>query len=229
MTLSFFVFLIRQIYRNFEPERLSEKRAGIMWQSYFNGLLVTAGLIVAIGAQNAFVLAQSLQREHHLPAAALCILCDILLVTAGVFGLAAVLASSPLLLSITRWGGALFLTYYGALALHRAARPQALEGDTQRTPRSLRHVLLATLAVTLLNPHVYLDTVLLIGSVGAQQPEPGAYTAGAASASTLWFLLLALGGAWLAPWLARPMTWRLIDMGVATMMLLIAAQLVLGH
>jgi len=199
-----------------------------MWQSYFNGLLVTAGLIIAIGAQNAFVLAQSLRREHHLPVAALCILCDILLVAVGVFGLAAVLAANSLLLTITRWGGVAFLTFYGIVALRRAARPQALREDAQRSPRSLRSVLFAALAVTLLNPHVYLDTVLLIGSVGAQQPEPGAYTLGAASASTLWFLLLALGGAWLAPWLARPLTWRLIDLGVAGMMFAIATQLVLS-
>ncbi|MBA1263744.1 LysE/ArgO family amino acid transporter [Stutzerimonas sp. NM35] len=199
-----------------------------MWQSYFNGLLVAAGLIIAIGAQNAFVLAQSLRREHHLPVAALCILCDILLVAVGVFGLAAVLAANPLLLAVTRWGGVIFLTFYGIVALRRAARPQALREEAQRSPRSRRSVLLAALAVTLLNPHVYLDTVLLIGSVGAQQPEPGAYTLGAASASTLWFLLLALGGAWLAPWLARPLTWRLIDLGVAGMMFAIATQLVLS-
>lgn len=202
------------------------QRQSVMWQSYFNGLLVTAGLIIAIGAQNAFVLAQSLRREHHLSVAALCILCDILLVSMGVFGLAALLAQSPLLLQITRWGGVIFLLFYGAMALHRAARPHALQQDAQRRPRSLQHVLLAALAVTLLNPHVYLDTVLLIGSLGAQQPEPGAYTLGAASASTAWFLLLALGGAWLAPWLARPLTWRLIDLGVAGMMFFVAAQLV---
>ncbi len=209
------------------PTFLWHKRVQAMWQSYFNGLLVTAGLIIAIGAQNAFVLAQSLRREHHLPVAALCILCDILLVAVGVFGLAAVLAANPLLLAITRWGGVAFLTFYGVIALRRAARPQALRENTPSNPRSLRSVLLAALAVTLLNPHVYLDTVLLIGSVGAQQPEPGAYTLGAASASTLWFLLLALGGAWLAPWLARPLTWRLIDLGVAGMMFAIATQLIL--
>jgi len=196
-----------------------------MWQSYFNGLLVTAGLIIAIGAQNAFVLAQSLRREHHIPVAALCILCDILLVSVGVFGLAAVLAENPVLLRITRWGGVGFLLFYGAIALRRAARPQALE-QANGGERSLRSVLLAALAVTLLNPHVYLDTVLLIGSLGAQQPEPGAYTLGAASASTIWFLTLALGGAWLAPWLARPLTWRLIDLGVAGMMFAVAVQLI---
>ncbi|MGK9065387.1 LysE/ArgO family amino acid transporter [Stutzerimonas chloritidismutans] len=197
-----------------------------MWQSYFNGLLVTAGLIVAIGAQNAFVLAQSLRREHHLPVAALCIVCDILLVSIGVFGLAALLARSPLLLEVTRWGGAAFLLYYGVVALRRAMRPQGLNEDERNGTRPLHRVLLAALAVTLLNPHVYLDTVLLIGTLGAQQPEPGAYTLGAASASTIWFLILALGGAWLAPWLARPLTWRLIDLGVAAMMFAVAAQLI---
>ncbi|WAJ38689.1 LysE/ArgO family amino acid transporter [Pseudomonas sp. GOM7] len=196
-----------------------------MWQSYSNGLLVAIGLIMAIGAQNAFVLAQSLRREHHLPVAALCILCDALLVGAGVFGLANLLAQSPTLLAIARWGGAAFLLWYGSQALLRATRPQALQA-TESQPRSRRAVLLAALAVTLLNPHVYLDTVLLIGSLGAQQPEPGAYAAGAASASLLWFSALALGAAWLAPWLARPLTWRLIDLGVAVMMFAVAAQLI---
>ena len=198
-----------------------------MWQSYSNGLLVAIGLIMAIGAQNAFVLAQSLRREHHLPVAALCILCDAILVAAGVFGLASLLAQSATLLAIARWGGAAFLIWYGSQALLRAARPQSLQAASSE-PRSLRAVLLTALAVTLLNPHVYLDTVLLIGSLGAQQIEPGAYAAGAASASFLWFSTLALGAAWLAPWLARPLTWRLIDLGVAVMMFSVAAQLVLG-
>lgn len=196
-----------------------------MWQSYSNGLLVAIGLIMAIGAQNAFVLAQSLRREHHLPAALLCIICDALLVAAGVFGLAAVLSQSPTLMGVARWGGAAFLLWYGSQALRRAWRPQALNQSGAPLPRSLKAVLLATLAVTLLNPHVYLDTVLLIGSLGAQQPVPGAYVMGAASASLLWFLSLALGAAWLAPWLARPITWRLIDVGVAVMMFSIAWQL----
>lgn len=197
-----------------------------MWQSYLNGLLVAAGLIIAIGAQNAFVLAQSLRREHHLPVAALCVLCDALLVAAGVFGLAAVLAQSPTLLAVARWGGAAFLLWLGAQALRRAIQPQALQ-QQDSGPRSRRAVLLAALAVTLLNPHVYLDTVLLIGSLGAQQPVPGAYALGAASASLIWFFTLALGAAWLAPWLSRPTTWRLLDLAVAAMMFAVAAQLLL--
>jgi len=199
-----------------------------MWQSYSNGLLIAAGLIIALGAQNAFVLAQSLRREHHLPVAMLCVICDALLVTAGVFGLAAVLTQSPMLLAVARWGGAAFLLWYGAQALLRACRPQALEQNVNSGPRSRRAVLLAALAVTLLNPHVYLDTVLLIGSLGAQQAVPGAYALGAASASLMWFLFLALGAAWLAPWLARPSTWRIIDLAVAAMMFSIAWQLLQG-
>jgi L-lysine exporter family protein LysE/ArgO len=199
-----------------------------MWQSYVNGLLVAAGLIMAIGTQNAFVLAQSLRREHHLPVAALCVTCDALLVAAGVFGLATVLAQNPTLLAIARWGGAAFLLWYGSLALRRACSKQSLQQGENQTVRSLRAVMLSALAVTLLNPHVYLDTVLLIGSLGAQQTEPGAYVVGAASASLLWFFTLALGAAWLAPWLARPGTWRILDLLVAIMMFAVAGQLIIA-
>lgn len=198
-----------------------------MWQSYSNGLLLSIGLIMAIGAQNAFVLSQSLRREHHIAVAFLCIVCDSLLITAGIFGLANLLAQNPLLLAITRWGGIAFLLWYGTQALRRAYRPQALQAHQGQT-RTLFAVLMAALAVTLLNPHVYLDTVLLIGSLGAQQPMPGAYALGAVSASFIWFSTLALGGAWLAPWLSRPLTWRLIDIGIAIMMFAIAAQLLVG-
>jgi L-lysine exporter family protein LysE/ArgO len=214
------------------PENGQHRKPGwridVMWQSYVNGLLVALGLIMAIGTQNAFVLAQSLRREHHLPVAALCIICDALLVTAGVFGLATLLAQSPLLLSIARWGGAAFLLWYGTLALRRACSKQSLQRDEKQAARSLGTVLLSALAVTLLNPHVYLDTVLLIGSLGAQQSMPGAYVMGAASASLLWFSTLAIGAAWLAPWLARPGTWRILDLLVALMMFTVALQLIVS-
>ncbi|MFJ7884861.1 LysE/ArgO family amino acid transporter [Pseudomonas sp. NPDC096917] len=199
-----------------------------MWQSYLNGLLVAFGLIMAIGTQNAFVLAQSLRREHHLPVAAFCVICDALLVAAGVFGLATILAQNPVLLSIARWGGAVFLLWYGTQALRRAFSASSLEQSAGQTARSLKAVMLSALAVTLLNPHVYLDTVLLIGSLGAQQSVPGAYVVGAASASLLWFFTLALGAAWLAPWLARPGTWRLLDLLVAAMMYAVAVQLIVA-
>ena len=199
-----------------------------MWQSYLNGLLVAAGLNMAIGAQNAYVLAQSLRREHHLLVAGLCVLCDAVLVAAGVFGLATLLLQSPVLLGVARWGGAAFLLWYGSRALLRALQPQGLQEDAAAPARSRQQVLLTALAVTLLNPHVYLDTVLLIGSLGAQQAAPAAYALGAASASLLWFFSLALGAAWLAPWLARPATWRVIDSLVAAMMFFVAGQLLLG-
>ncbi|KAA8696494.1 LysE/ArgO family amino acid transporter [Pseudomonas syringae pv. tagetis] len=197
-----------------------------MWQSYLNGLLIAAGLIMAIGTQNAFVLAQGLRREHHVPVALLCIVCDAILVAAGVFGLANVLAQNPTLLAVARWGGVLFLSWYGLQALRRACSRQSLEHSAATARKSLRTVLLSALAVTLLNPHVYLDTVLLIGSLGAQQAAPGAYVAGAASASLLWFSSLALGAAWLAPWLARPATWRILDVMIAIMMFSVALQLI---
>ena len=199
-----------------------------MWQSYLNGLLVAFGLIMAIGTQNAFVLAQSLRREHHLPVAAFCVVCDALLVAAGVFGLATLLAQNPVLLGVARWGGAVFLLWYGTQALRRAFSKSSLEQSAGQTARSLKAVMLSALAVTLLNPHVYLDTVLLIGSLGAQQSVPGAYVVGAASASLMWFFTLALGAAWLAPWLARPNTWRVLDLLVAVMMYAVAIQLILA-
>ncbi|KPY32852.1 LysE/ArgO family amino acid transporter [Pseudomonas syringae] len=197
-----------------------------MWQSYLNGLLIAAGLIMAIGTQNAFVLAQGLRREHHVAVAMLCIVCDAILVAAGVFGLANVLAQNPMLLAVARWGGVIFLSWYGLQALRRACSRQSLEHSAAVGRKSLRTVLLSALAVTLLNPHVYLDTVLLIGSLGAQQGVPGAYVAGAASASLLWFSSLALGAAWLAPWLARPATWRMLDLMIAVMMFSVAVQLI---
>ena len=201
-----------------------------MWQSYSNGLLIAAGLIIALGAQNAFVLAQSLRREHHLPVALLCVVCDALLVAAGVFGLAAVLAQSPILLGVARWGGAAFLLWYGAQALVRASRPQALNQASESGPRSRKAVLLAALAVTLLNPHVYLDTVLLVGSIGAQQPADlrGSFVAGACTASALWFSLLGFGARWLAPWFAHPRAWQWLDAAIGTTMWVLAG-LMLRH
>jgi len=197
------------------------------YSSYLNGLLVALGLIMAIGAQNAFVLAQSLRREHHVSVALVCMTCDAILITAGVFGLAALLQQYPLAMEVTRWGGVLFLVGYSLLALRRAFADQSLvAGAAERPLRARRAVLLTTLAITLLNPHVYLDTMVLIGSIGAQQSWPVWFVAGAASASILWFFSLALGAARLAPMLQRPITWRIIDLLVAVMMLKVAWTLV---
>ena len=190
-------------------------------EGYLNGLFVGASLIIAIGAQNAFVLGQSLKREHHFSAALLCMIADALLILAGIFGLAVLLEHSTLAMQLARWGGVAFLVGYALLALRRALFPRALQTGEQPA-RSRGAVLLTTLAVTLLNPHVYLDTVVLIGAVGSQQQAPGIFALGAVSASVLWFSSLALAGSRLSPWLARPATWRIIDAVVAVMMLSVA-------
>lgn len=190
-------------------------------EGYLNGLFVSASLIIAIGAQNAFVLGQSLKREHHYSVALLCMTCDAILILAGIFGLAVLLEHSTLAMQVARWGGVAFLVGYALLALRRALMPRVLHAGSQ-TVRSRRAVLMSTLAVTLLNPHVYLDTVVLIGAVGAQQRSPILFALGAVSASVLWFTTLAVAGARLSPWLARPGTWRLIDAVVAVMMLSVA-------
>jgi L-lysine exporter family protein LysE/ArgO len=190
-------------------------------EGYLNGLFVAAGQIIAIGAQNAYVLGLSLKREHHYSAALVCMICDAVLIVAGIFGLATLLEHSTLGIQLARWGGVAFLVGYALLALRRAFSPQVLRAD-QQPIQSRQSVLLSTLAVTLLNPHVYLDTVVLIGAIGAQQQSPMLFAAGAVSASALWFTSLALAGARLAPWLSRPMTWRIIDGAVAIMMLIVA-------
>ncbi|MBU6954866.1 LysE/ArgO family amino acid transporter [Hahella sp. HN01] len=193
-----------------------------MWQSYFNGFSLSLGIIVAIGAQNAFVLAQSLKREHHFPVAAICALADLVLIAAGVFGMAALLREFPQIAEWARWGGMIFLSAYGAFSVKRAFYPgPGLEAEGA-VKRNLGIVVATTLAVTLLNPHVYLDTLFLIGSVGAQQSAPAAYAAGAASASIIWFFGLAIAAAALSPWLSRPSFWRLVDGLIAVLMWRIA-------
>lgn len=195
-------------------------------ENYLNGFIIALGLIMAIGAQNAFVLAQGLRQEHHISVAIICMTCDAILITAGTFGLAVVLAEHPLAMSFTRWAGIIFLVGYAAFALRRAFSNHGLTVTASNQPtRPRRTVLLTTLAITLLNPHVYLDTMVLIGAVGAQQELPLLFVLGAASASITWFFCLALGAAKLAPMLQRPMTWRLIDLTVALMMLSIAWRL----
>lgn len=197
----------------------------IMGQSYWAGLTLCGTLIVAIGAQNAYVLAQSLRREHHLAIAMLCILFDAVLITAGVAGAATLAAHWSWLPVILRWAGILFLLVYGLQAGYRAIFQQESLDGASAAPVSLGTALATTTAVTWLNPHVYLDTLLLMGSVGIQQAQPGYFVGGAVTASASWFMLLSLGGAALAPWLQRPVVWRAIDALVAVTMLGMALRL----
>ena len=196
---------------------------------FFQGLAVSAGLIVAIGAQNAFVLAQGVRGAHRLLIALACASSDALLIALGVGGAGALIASQPALLALARWGGAAFLLVYAAMALRRAwhGESMTLPADSQQ---SVWRVLLATLAVTWLNPHVYLDTVVLLGGVAAQLPAQERFTfgLGAALASWLWFFALAYGARLLAPLFTRPTSWRVLDTSVALVMLAVAYQLLQG-
>lgn len=198
------------------------------------GFVLSLGLIAAIGAQNAFVLRQGLKREHVGPLVLACSLSDAVLMVAGVAGLGQLIGDRPILAQVLAGAGVLFLVAYGLRALVQARRPGALAASGG-APLSLRAALLQLSAFTLLNPHVYLDTVLLIGSVGAQQSAGsmrGAFVLGAASASLCWFTALGYGARWLAPVFVRPRAWQVLDVLIGLMMLSLAAALwplVLGH
>lgn len=202
---------------------MPETPAALMVTSVAAGFAVSLALIGAIGAQNAFVLRQGLRREHVLPIVVTCAASDALLITLGIAGLSAVVAGRPSAVDAIRWGGAAFLLCYAALAALRALRPGSLTPGDQR-PAALRTTLLTCLAFTYLNPHVYLD-VLLLGAVAHQHPYRWLFGAGAALASTVWFTALGAAAHRLAPVLARPAAWRVLDGVVAATMLVIAVSL----
>lgn len=185
-------------------------------------------LIVAIGAQNAFVLRQGLRREHVLPVVLICALSDLLLIGAGVGGVGFVVHRVPLAVVVVRWAGAAFLLGYALLAARRACTPRSLTaGPAGGAP--LRMVVLTCLALTWLNPHVYLDTVLLLGSVASAHGGAGRWLfgAGAAAASAVWFTGLGFGARLLGGVFARPAAWRVLDAGIAVVMAAIGLRLVL--
>ena len=185
-------------------------------------------LIVAIGAQNAFVLRQGLRREHVGPIVALCAACDALLMTAGIAGLAQLLAGLPQLARVLTAGGVLFLAAYGLRALWRARQPQALQAGAGAPGLTRRAALAQAAAFTLLNPHVYLDTVVLVGTVGAQQGVWRWWFAGGACLSSLvWFCAVGYGARWLAPLFAKPRAWQVLDALIGFTMLALAAGLAL--
>jgi L-lysine exporter family protein LysE/ArgO len=193
------------------------------------GFGLGAGLIVAIGAQNAFVLRQGLRRSYLFATASICTLSDMTLIALGVAGLGSIIAQTPILTFAATWGGAVFLLFYGFRSFRSAAQPGALQAESaSQRPSSLRRTLLAALAFSLLNPHVYLDTVVILGSVGAQHPvgERASFGIGAMLASTTWFFGLVYGAAWLAPLFQRPAVWRALDVVIGCIMWIIAASLI---
>ena len=183
-------------------------------------------LIVAIGAQNAFVLRQGLRREHVGAIVAFCAAADALLMIAGVAGLAQLLGDRPALALWLTAGGAIFLAIYGLRALRRALKPAALQAAEGTAAITLPQALMQTAAFTLLNPHVYLDTVVLVGTVGAQMGQARWwFAAGAAGASVVWFTSLGYGARLLAPVFARPRAWQVLDALIGVTMLLLSGLL----
>jgi L-lysine exporter family protein LysE/ArgO len=198
------------------------------------GFGLGASLIIAIGAQNAFVLRQGLRREHVFAVVAVCAAIDAVLIALGSAGFGALVSGSPALTAIAAWGGAAFLVVYGARSLRSALRPSALDVAPDAAAlgaRSLASALSTTFAVSLLNPHVYLDTVVLLGSVAAQRamPDRAWFACGAMMASAVWFFSLGYGARLLAPLFARPGAWRVLDIAIGVVMWWIAAMLVLGQ
>lgn len=197
-----------------------------------SGLGLGLSLIIAIGAQNAFVLRQGLRREHVLLVVAICALSDLALIALGVGGGGLLFTAVPVLVEVVRWVGAAFLLLYGVVAARRALRPSRLTASDESAPLtrpSTLAVAASCLALTWLNPHVYLDTVMLLGSVASTHGEwRWAFGAGAALGSILWFSALGFGARLLAPLFARPIAWRVLDAIIAVVMVALAAMLVLS-
>jgi L-lysine exporter family protein LysE/ArgO len=193
------------------------------------GFAVGASLIVAIGAQNAFVLRQGLRREQVGPIVLTCIACDAALISLGAAGFGALVTRFPAVTGIAAWGGAIFLVIFGGRSLLRAIHPGALVAEGGSNDRmTVAAAIGATLAISLLNPHVYLDTVVLLGSVAAQYPMPARawFAVGAICASAVWFCALGFGARVLAPLFRSPVAWRVLDVAIAAIMWWIAIALV---
>lgn len=200
--------------------------------TFFSGLGLGLSLIIAIGAQNAYVLRQGVRREHVLAVVVVCAASDAILIVAGVAGLGYVIEQLPWVIVIVRWLGAAFLLGYGLLAARRALRGtgESLDTDSDRASRNgarLAPVVMTVLALTWLNPHVYLDTVLMLGSIAAAHGEDRwVFASGAVLASIIWFSALGYGARRLSRWLNTPRAWRILDGMIAVMMIALAVMLI---
>lgn len=191
------------------------------------GFALGFSLILAIGAQNAFVLRQGLRGEHVFWVCLTCALSDAILIAGGVAGFGSLAAHLPWFEPVMRYGGALFLTVYGAMALRKAWRGGAVLIAAVERPADLGKILLTVLAFTWLNPHVYLDTVVLIGSVSAQYDNRLQFGLGAVLSSFVFFFGLGYGARVLAPVFARPRAWQVLDLLIALIMWAIAVKLLI--
>jgi L-lysine exporter family protein LysE/ArgO len=193
------------------------------------GLVTGLSLIVAIGAQNAYVLRQGLAREHVGAVVAVCTVSDVVLIVAGVTGIGTIVEEAPWALTVVRWLGVAFLGWYGVGSLLRARRTESLRAAGNGAS-SLRSVVGRAVALTWLNPHVYLDTVLLLGSIANHEGPEGRwwFALGACVASTVWFVGLGYGARLASRLLARPRAWQVLDVVIGLVMLAIALRLALG-
>ncbi|MEE6801862.1 arginine exporter ArgO [Escherichia coli O8:H10] len=198
-----------------------------MLSYYFQGLALGAAMILPLGPQNAFVMNQGIRRQYPLMVAGLCALSDLILICAGIFGGSAVLMQSPWLMALGTWGGVAFLLWYGFGALKTAFSQQLELANAEVLKQGRWRIIATMLAVTWLNPHVYLDTFVVLGSLGGQlAAEPRRWFAlGTSSASFIWFFGLALLAAWLAPRLRTAKAQRIINVVVGVIMWFIAFQL----
>lgn len=193
------------------------------------GLGLGLSLIIAIGAQNAFVLRQGLRREHVFLVVAVCALSDAVLILAGIAGLGALIQQVEWALVVVRIGGAIFLGWYGIRSAMRALKPSTLKADEGGAGMSRAAALTTVLALTWLNPHVYLDTVLLLGSIGGTYGDNRWWFGlGAAVGSIVWFTTLGYGSRALRSLFAKPLAWRILDVIIAVVMLALAVSLVVG-
>nr|WP_320014429.1 LysE/ArgO family amino acid transporter [uncultured Desulfobacter sp.] len=195
---------------------------------FLQGFGTGGGLIVAIGAQNAFVLSQGVRKNHHLVVALICIICDAVFISAGVAGFGSFVSGNPVFSQWVTWGGAGFLIFYGFGSFRSAVKGGRLQ-TRDNALRSLGAAVIATLAVTLLNPHFYLDTVILLGSISSQfHGQMRLYFwIGAVCASVIWFISLSLGGQMLAPLFQKQISWRILDSLVCATMWFIAGSLIM--
>lgn len=194
------------------------------------GFGTSLALIAAIGSQNAFVLRQGIRGEHVTAVVLVCSVSDAVLIAAGIAGVGALMEASPVVVNSARYAGAAFLVGYGVLAARRAIRPGALTASGKEPALRAGAAISTVLALTWLNPHVYLDTVLLLGSVANQQVEELRwwFGAGAMAASLGWFCALGFGARGLRPFFARPSSWRILDSFVAIVMLALGVRLALA-
>ena len=200
----------------------------IMFLAFLKGLSVSLGFIVAIGVQNSFVLRQGILRNNILLVVLICSIIEAIMIIIGVKGLGAIITSSSLLIKLTRWGGALFLFYYGTKSFLSAQKPHSMNIDNAGKILTIEQTVKMTLVFSLLNPKVYLDNCVLIGDIGAHLPkfEQIAFILGAIIASSSWFFALGFGARYLKDFFANPVSWKILDSIIGVIMYITAMSLV---